>query len=328
MTVCPRIQLRFNIQAVRRLHTEAPRTNQTLSLDDGRILGFAEYGSPTGFPLLYFHGFPSSRLEASDIDANARRRSLRLIAPERPGFGLSTFKPNQRITEWPNDVLSLADHLRIPRFAVLGGSGGSAYALACALALPHERLSAVGILAGTAPWDGVYQHVSRLRRLLSWAAMSHPTALRILFSLYIGVARWDSRTSPARWLDAWEKRQASVEKGEQVFSTRRILEASIATEFGAFAQGSAATVQEARLLSQDWGFRLEDVGYDRIQIWHGEKDTNVPIEMVRSMAARLPHADLREYEGESHFTLSEHIDEILDELVPESLIQLHVKENM
>ncbi|KAL3447134.1 Alpha/Beta hydrolase protein [Aspergillus insuetus] len=326
MRAWSQIRLPLSNKAIPPVATEATRTDQTISLRDGRILGFAEYGAPTGFPVLYFHGFPSSRLEGSGVDGNARRRGLRIISLDRPGYGLSTFRPNQRIMDWPGDVKSLADHLGIPHFAVLGGSGGSPYALACAHALPHERLSAVGILAGAAPWDIGLQHVSSSRRLLSWAAASSPTALGSLFNGVIGVSRWAVNTSPVtRWIDNWLEQQESPEKSE--LSTKQRRNQVLAMAFEAFVQGTAATVQEASLLSHNWGFRLEDVGYNKIQIWHGKNDANVPIEMIRNMAERLPHADLRVYEGETHYTLSRHIDEIFSELVPESLIQQHASEN-
>jgi len=41
----------------------ADRLNQTVVLQDGRSLGFAEYGDPDGKPVFYFHGHPSSRLD-------------------------------------------------------------------------------------------------------------------------------------------------------------------------------------------------------------------------------------------------------------------------
>ena len=39
------------------------RANQQILLNDGRSIGFAEYGSPDGKPVFYCHGFPSSRLD-------------------------------------------------------------------------------------------------------------------------------------------------------------------------------------------------------------------------------------------------------------------------
>jgi pimeloyl-ACP methyl ester carboxylesterase len=77
---------------------------------------------------------------------------VRVIAPERPGFGLSTFDETHRVSDWPSSIRALAAHLGIDRFAVLGGSGGAPYALACAHALPADMISAVGLLAPAAPW--------------------------------------------------------------------------------------------------------------------------------------------------------------------------------
>ena len=83
------------------------RTINTFQLTDGRKLGYAEYGSPNGNPLFYFHGWPSSRIEfgGMDGDAIAAKLALRVIAIDRPGFGLSCYQPRHRFTDWPRDVL-------------------------------------------------------------------------------------------------------------------------------------------------------------------------------------------------------------------------------
>ncbi|KAF7542458.1 hypothetical protein G7Z17_g11553 [Cylindrodendrum hubeiense] len=85
-----------------------------------------------------------------------------------------------------------------------------------------------------------------------------------------------------------------------------------------FAQGAAAAVHEAKLLSsQDWGFKLEDVDYDAVRLWHGAQDTNAPAVMIRYMADKLPHALLREFQGDTHYTMFKHMEAALSELVPE-----------
>ncbi|KAL4758081.1 alpha/beta fold hydrolase [Aspergillus foveolatus] len=256
-----------------------------LTLQEGRALGYAEYGNPKGFPLLYLHGFPSSRLEGSAFDNVACGRNLCIIAPDRPGYGLSTFQPNRRILDYLQDTQSLADHLGIFRFAVLGDSDGGPYAFACAHSLPHDRLAGVGILAGAGPWASGRVHISIARRPV------------------------------IRWLDNWLEKQEIAE--ESTLPTEERREMALRMVFEAFAQGGAATVQEAILLAQDWGFRFEDVTYSKIQLCHGQKDALSPIEMIRYMAERLPHCVLREFKGDTHFTVAGHIDEILSRLVPE-----------
>ena len=51
----------------------------TVMLKDGRQLGYAEYGDPEGKPILFFHGFPGSRLEPSHLQNIALSNHYRLI---------------------------------------------------------------------------------------------------------------------------------------------------------------------------------------------------------------------------------------------------------
>ena len=93
-------------------------------------------------PIMFFHGFPGSRLRASSIGHEAAARAgVRVIAPDRPGMGLSTFQPGRRIVDWPGDVAALADALGLPTFAVAGVSGGGPYA---AVVRPAPRRAAHG----------------------------------------------------------------------------------------------------------------------------------------------------------------------------------------
>ncbi|KAI0444297.1 alpha/beta hydrolase [Xylaria telfairii] len=310
--------------------TATERDSQTLQLPDGRVLGFAEYGSPTGKPIFFFHGFPSSRLEADGILKLVHRKDLRIIAPERPGFGLSTFSPHHRITAWPADVRALAAHLGLRRFAILGGSGGAPYALACARAFPAETLSAVGLLAPSAPWEAGVADVPRLSRLMALMAHYAPGALAAITGVIVGVCRWVASTSFVarridRWLEASRKeadntQSSSPPPSAAAPSTQKNTRAAAAllrAVFEAFAQGTAPAVRESQLLTwEGWGFPLAEVRYDSVVVWHGVRDGQSPIRMVRYLAEQLPHCDLRELEGETHFTMVKHLGAILEELVP------------
>ena len=67
-------------------------TGQQIILPDGRRLGFAEYGIRAGIPIFYFHGCPGSRLDALLVEPVAKRFGVRLIALDRPGFGISDYQ--------------------------------------------------------------------------------------------------------------------------------------------------------------------------------------------------------------------------------------------
>lgn len=110
-----------------------PTNNQQIKLRDGRLLGYAEFGDADGEPILCFHGAHSSRLSGKVLAPVATRLNARVIDVDRPGFGLSDFKSGRQISDWPDDVIELADALRLNRFAVLGLSLGGAYAAACGL---------------------------------------------------------------------------------------------------------------------------------------------------------------------------------------------------
>ena len=121
-------------------------------LSDGRTLSYSIYGDQSSSNVLfYFHGFPSSRLEASLWHSTATRFSVKLIAPDRPGMGQSTFQLNRTILDWTKDVLELADHLSINEFNIIALSGGSPYAFACAKEIPKSRLKNVAIVSGAYP---------------------------------------------------------------------------------------------------------------------------------------------------------------------------------
>jgi hypothetical protein len=55
-----------------------------------------------------------------------------------------------------------------------------------------------------------------------------------------------------------------------------------------YKQGIDGHMQEGRILTSDWGFRLEDIRSDLpIQLWYSKKDSNVPFQMGEVIAGRL-----------------------------------------
>ena len=300
------------------------RPDQSIALRDGRRLAYSECGSSNGYPVIFFHGYPSSRLEPLFLSTIAARHDIRLIGPDRPGFGQSSPQPGRTILDWPDDVRELAQHLDLKRFAVIGGSGGGPYALACGLKLPRKMVSAVGLLASAAPWEagpGIpipeeYRNPfnSRPRRMLASLANHVPSTLEIMTDVMVGTARWLANTRYVqRQLDGWiEKNSDPDSKEEETIVEARNKLIELTSE--AFAQGSKATVEEARLLTRDWGFKLEDLTDQRILIWHGKKDVNAPINLIRYMASRLQRVELKEYDLD-HYQMGTVIEEVLVDLL-------------
>ena len=131
---------------------ESNNFDRTIKLKDGRTLGYIDIGNKEATPIFHFHGYPGSRLEALLLADRDIINSIRIISVERPGMGLSDFKKGRTLLDWPDDVVELADALKIDKFAVEGISGGGPYAAACAYKIP-ERLISCGIISGLGSKD-------------------------------------------------------------------------------------------------------------------------------------------------------------------------------
>mgnify|MGYP001085269277 CR=1 FL=1 len=176
--------------------TSNDKTANTIRLKDGRLLGYAEFGDPAGKPIFHFHGIPSSRLEGKYADEVAAKHGVRLIAVDRPGIGLSDFKPKRTILDWPDDVVELADALEIVRFVVEGISGGGPYSAACAYKIPN-RLTAAAIISGLGPINLGTKGMTRVNRVGFFVARRLPWLLRL----------------PLWWTGRQSRNIESVEKG-------------------------------------------------------------------------------------------------------------------
>ena len=65
-------------------------------------------------------------------DKTAQMRGIRLIAPERPGYGLSDYRPFTILAQIAEDLGAVADAYGLDRFAIIGVSGGAPFAVAAA----------------------------------------------------------------------------------------------------------------------------------------------------------------------------------------------------
>ena len=283
--------------------------NQQIKLHDGRLLGYAEYGEFEGKPVFYFHGMHSSRLSGQLFDMAALRLNARVIAIDRPGTGLSDFKPGRKLIDWPDDVIELADALGIDRFAVIGISAGGPYSAACAFKIP-ERLTAVAIVSGVSPTNvpGVTPG-SWERHRFSSLAIRFPWLMRLLLRM----GDRHARRHPDRFISQFTANLA--EQDREVFTRREVRQNFIDDVLEADRSGTRGVVWDMIVLSRPWGFRLQDLSTE-IYLWHGELDRVVPPSMGRYMADVIPNCQAKFLVDDGHVSLIvNHIEEILGVLV-------------
>lgn len=94
-------------------------SSATVTLPDGREIGYARYGSKNGVPVICLHGLPGSRIDYARFNSLARTVGARIIAVDRPGIGLSSFHPEGSLLTFAKDVEHLTNALGLDSYAVL-----------------------------------------------------------------------------------------------------------------------------------------------------------------------------------------------------------------
>jgi pimeloyl-ACP methyl ester carboxylesterase len=268
-----------------------------ISLHDGRILGCLECGDPGGKPVFYFHGFPGSRLEVRFAHHTASQHKIRMIGIDRPGYGISDYKPNRTLLDWPDDIVQLADKLGIDGFSVLGVSGGGPYAAACACKIPH-RLIAAGIVCGLGPTDaiGALDGMLWINRFGLRVAARMPWLIDIIMQPVAFLLRHKAEMVVSYLSNMSETADHMALKKPDI---KAIMTATFKESMRG---GSTGPARDVILYANPWGFDLADIPL-RVHLWHGQKDAIVPVSMGRHMAGTIPNCRALFYDTEGHFSL-------------------------
>ena len=287
-----------------------PLEDLTLRLSDGRALGYAQYGAPGGRPVFVFHGSPGSRVQVRAAHGPALARGIRIIAPDRPGLGLSTRLPGRQIADWPKDVRALADALGIARFAVIGISGGGPYVAACAWRLP-ERITRAGIISGVGPpgqGAKVCSGLRRRERVVVDLGLRTPWLMRaVMTSAAAPCRRWTERI--------FARVRALASPGDRAILNRpEVAECLIAGMKEAFRQGGQGPADEVLLLARPWTFRPDEIRVP-VCLWHGEADGVVPVAMGRHLAAAIPGCRAEFVPGAGHYLVFDRIGPFLEAMI-------------
>ena len=86
-----------------------PLRDEIFIRENGERVAFSEYGDTSGEPVMFCHGWPSSRLMAQFTHDAARELGVRIISPDRPGIADSSFVAQRKLLDWPPLASELAD---------------------------------------------------------------------------------------------------------------------------------------------------------------------------------------------------------------------------
>jgi pimeloyl-ACP methyl ester carboxylesterase len=276
-----------------------PHESLTYALSSARTLGYAVYGStsPASRVIFFFHGMPGSRICGRSWNKLCHRLDVRLICIDRPGYGLST--PSTRcLTDWPSDVLSLADHLHIDKFSVIGGSAGGPFALACARFIPSTRLRGTTVVCGIGPLDAIVPFGWRWAKWLVGVIARHLVLPRVLAPY----ANQDSQ-GLKRVLE-----DQCVTEEEKAFIYQEAkegdLDDAVVQFLEAFRQGDGGARLDGKILTSDWGFDVGEVkNKEKVWLLHGDQDRIAPLGYAEWIDGRLGGGRLKVLKGMTHSTI-------------------------
>ncbi|MCR4329998.1 MAG: alpha/beta hydrolase [Candidatus Roizmanbacteria bacterium] len=278
--------------------------NNTIVLKSGRKLGYALYGSKKGTPLFYFHGWPSSRFDGTRVDKVAKKLNILVIAPDRPGIGISDYKKDRTLLGFPDDIVELADSLGFRKFSAMGVSGGGPYAAVCAYTLP-KRVQKAAIVVGLAP-----PYIKNICEGMAWPnkmswenyhrfpILSTLAGYSVFFQTKLGLV------DISQLLSFGADRQMRNEDAYKALLNK--------VRKAVLQQGVKGIIQDLELYANSWGFDVKRIKIP-VYLWYGEDDKNVSLAMGKYYKKRIPKSTLTVYEG-GHLGWVKHAGEILKHL--------------
>ena len=281
------------------------KTTNILQLSDGKILCYAEYGDPKGAPVFLFHGNPGVRLSWGLYPESPFLQNIRIIAPDRPGYGRTEFKKNA-LENWPNDVTELADHLGISKFHLFAPSGGGPYALACAWKIP-ERLISIGLFGSVGPYtkESVLGVNKPLKILWSLA-----NQLFFLVKFQNKVMAKKAGKDPFKLFTTIRDLELSG-YDKQIASKKHIENIFIKVFPESYLQNGIGSAYDVTI-PKKWNIPLNQIR-SKVILWQAEEDF-LTGNMTKYIAEKLTSSELIILPKAGHLWIMEHVKEVLEKL--------------
>jgi pimeloyl-ACP methyl ester carboxylesterase len=277
-----------------------------VKLSDGKNLCFAEYGKPDGIPVLLFHGNPGVRFSWRLYPGFPYLPKIRIIAPDRPGYGKTDFTKNA-LEKWPGHILQLTEHLGIKKFHLFAPSGGGPYALACAWKIPDKLLS-VGLFGSVGPY-----------RKESVIGVNKP--LKLLWKIanpLFGLVKLQNRIlanmaskSPMKLAKKFS--QLELSESDRIIAWKPEIQNIFSAVFPeSYVQKGIGSAYDVTMPG-NWIIPLNKI-QTKITIWQADEDC-LTGKMAEYIAKQLPNSELIKIPGAGHLWIMENVRSVLNKLL-------------
>ncbi|MBX9688411.1 MAG: alpha/beta hydrolase [Candidatus Obscuribacterales bacterium] len=286
------------------------RDGLQLRLNDGRRLAFAEYGKGNGEPLLYFHGGISSRQDIAFAAEFCAKNSIRIIAPDRPGTGLSDPLPGRSLLSWVKDVEQLLDALEIEKLPLLGWSLGGPYVLICAQKL-SPRIMRAGTIGSAGPLNES-DKIDELGLLIDRWLLKCPRQIQWLPGSLLQAAA----SLPPKLLHLMMINELSAKADREILAKQNPKE-SVANFNDSIKQGYQSIFDDYLAIKESWEIDLHKIDIE-VHLWHGSDDSLSPISAAHFLKNTIPKARLEIVPEQGHFLLHNHLLQVISTMMNRS----------
>jgi pimeloyl-ACP methyl ester carboxylesterase len=281
----------------------APDRTRHIERENGRRVGWSEWGTPHGTPVLFCTGAGMTSSFGFGADA-LRELGVRLLCIDRAGLGRSAPDPDKSFESYARDVEAVLRSEGLSRPPVIGLSQGAPFAVALAGA---HLVSAMAIVSGQ---DELAYPPTR--RLL------HPDVANMVSAIESDRAGFEAAF--AARVDA-EGLWALILGMSAPEDRARYDEPAFAAAYRqslteGFAQGPGGYVRDLTLAMGRWPTQPESITVP-VSLWYGKRDTS-PVhspDFGATLGARFPNATLHALPEEGGALLWTRSRDILHELL-------------
>jgi pimeloyl-ACP methyl ester carboxylesterase len=253
-----------------------------------------ETGVKGGTPLVFFHGFPGSHKQADLLAPYAEKFNLRILAPDRPGYGYSEPLAGKGLTEFMRQLEKGLSRLGVDKFYLLGVSGGNPAAVTAA-GYFGARVIALGSLCGLAPYPESRDLMYKFARTGFDLARKTPE-----FFIRMTINQFLKGINPEARL---EEMIAKLSAADRKILSRAEIRASLFESIElARRQGGAGMVFDLKTVTVAWPVDFAALECPHF-IWHGTEDRVLPHALSELLHELVPHSKLKLFPGEGHYSL-------------------------
>ena len=273
-----------------------PSNDKFLTLDNDLKVSYREYGPADGKAIIVCHNSYGCRLTIPHgYDDICRRQNKRIIIPDRPGFGLTSYHPDH-LNNWNRLLAEFIEQLGINSYDLLGTDLGSVIALDFAAHADHRlnrvRLSApifVNIKADIDYLIGIFATVARLIH----------TSKQFALEIYELWLKSVTMNLPMHYRSMLESSLGSAER--RLFHNHQTIDLMIQGFRQASSNGAKGIANEMVHCLSPRKLDLSKIKVP-VDLWWGTEDNRITLKGIENLASQLGSANIHVREG-----YSEHI---------------------